>query len=466
MLQNYAAIQFILASLTKLCHNKNVAITKEESVVNVRKLMALGLIILLTAVIGYFSINGIAWGIYEIRPLHEQIPRGLDLTGGISVVYEAKDLQNAELEEDIASVMSSMRVRLDAEGYTEATVVKQGVGRIRIEIPINETNMVDDPAEITQYLVKPAKIEFIDPNDNVLFTGADMESVRAERQQENNEYIVSFKLNSAATAVFANATAEFQGQPISITLDGTVISAPNVKDTIPNGEAYISGNFTAETAMQLANQIRSGALPIEMEEIEIRSVSATLGVEALERGIIAGLIGLLLVFVFMALYYRLPGLIADIALIIYMIMMLFCLATIKGVQLTLPGIAGIILSIGMAVDANVIIFERMREELYSGKSVRTSVKLGFERAFSAIMDSNITTVIAAVVLLLFGTGTIKGFAITLLIGIILSFFTSVLISRGLMNLLLGYHFKNKTLFCPMKKDEDEQDTVTKGGQYA
>lgn len=432
---------------------------------NVRKLVALGIIIVLTATLGYFSVSGIAWGIYEIRPLHEQIQRGLDLTGGVSVVYEAKDMQNANLAEDIASVISAMRVRLDAEGYTEATIVRQGTGRIRIEIPINETNMVDDPAVITQYLVKPAKIEFVDPNGTVLFTGADMVTVKAEQlQNESKDYIVSFKLNSEATSIFARATAEFQGQQISITLDGTTISSPTVNTIIPGGEAYIQGSLTAETAIQLANQIRSGALPIEMEEIEIRSVSATLGVEALDRSITAGLIGLLLVFVFVALYYRIPGLIADLALVIYVIVMLFCLATIPGVQLTLPGIAGIILSIGMAVDANVIIFERMREELRSGKSIRTSVKLGFERAFSAIMDSNITTVIAAIVLLLFGTGTIKGFAITLLIGIILSFFTSVLVTRGLMNLLLGYHFKNKALFCPMK--DDEKDETTEGGQYA
>ncbi len=424
---------------------------------SVRKIVALFAVVLLTFGVGYFVVAGAAWGIYEFKPLHEQIQRGLDLTGGVSVVYEAKDLSDPALSENIESVIASMRVRLDAEGYSEATVVKQGTGRIRIEIPINETNMVEDPAVITQYLVKPALIEFKDPNNNVLFTGADMETVVPSYDSEDKKYIVSFSLNSVAAATFAKATAEFQGKPISICLDGTVISDPVVNTVIPDGKAYIEGSFTAESAQQLANQIKSGALPIEMEEIEVRSVSATLGVEALDRGILAGIIGLVLVYLFMVIYYRVPGLVADLALTIYMIVMLFCLATIPGVQLTLPGIAGIILSIGMAVDANVIIFERMREEIRSGKSVRTSVRTGFQRAFSAIMDSNITTVIAALVLLFFGTGTIKGFAITLLIGIILSFFTSVLLTRALMYLLLGFHFKNKAWFCPLKGVQTEEN---------
>ncbi len=426
---------------------------------DVRKIVALVLIILVTIAIGYFAIYGVTWGIYEIRPLAEQIPQGLDLTGGVSVVYEAKDINDPELSENLASVYSIMRMRLDSEGYPEATITRQGTGRIRIEIPINESNKIDDPAVITQYLVKPAKIEFVDPDGKVIFGGEDMTDVYVQNNPDTGTgYVVGFELNATAAAAFAEATAKLvnTNQPISITLDGTVISAPVVNTVISGGRAYIeSEKFTYDTARQLEQQIRSGALPIEMEEIEVRTVSATLGETALQGSITAGLIGICLVFIFMAVYYRIPGLIADIALVIYMLIVLFCLATIPGVQLTLPGIAGIILSIGMAVDANVIIFERMREEMRSGKSVRTSVKSGFTRAFSAIMDSNITTVISALVLLFFGTGTIKGFAVTLLIGIIVSFFTAVLITRGLMNLLLGIHFTNKTLFCPMKSLPDK-----------
>ncbi len=428
-----------------------------------QKIVALFVIILLTAAIGFLFINGAAWGIYEIRPILEQIPRGLDLTGGVSVVYEAKDLSDPNLEANMASVYSVMRSRLDAQGYTEATMAYQGSGRIRLEIPINETQMVEDPSIITEYLIKPAKIEFQDPDGNVLFEGSDIEEVYvAQKEGYLGQYMVAFNLNQQATENFAEATTRLAAldedevgsaaKAISIIMDGTVISSPVVNDAITTGRASIeSVTFTYETANLLCNQIQSGALPIEMEEIEVRSVSATLGADVLEKSVLAGVIGIALVFIFMIAYYRLPGLIAVLALIIYMLIVMFCLATIPGVQLTLPGIAGLILSIGMAVDANVIIFERMREELRTGKSIRTSVKMGFKRAFSAVLDSNITTVIAAIVLLIFGTGSIKGFAITLLIGIVVSFITSVLITRGLMNLLLGFNIKKKTLFCPMKK---------------
>lgn len=426
---------------------------------SVRKIVALALILLIVCAVGYVALKGVAWDIYEIRPFLEQIPKGLDLNGGVSVVYAAKDTSDPDLNTHIDSVISSMRMRLDSEGYTEATITKQGASRIRVEIPINEANMVDDPSLITQYLVKPALIEFMDPDQNILFTGADMLQVGPIYNPETRQYEVSFNLDSEAAEVFAAITAELAGteKPISILLDGVIIASPVVQNAIPNGQATITGKYTLEEATLLANQIRSGALPIEMEEIEVRSVSATLGEDALNKGILAGAIGLLLIFAFMGVYYRIPGLVADLALVIYVILMLLCLASIPGVQLTLPGIAGMILSIGMAVDANVIIFERMREEIRAGKSIRTSVKTGFQRAFSAIMDSNITTIIAALALLFFGTGSIKGFAITLLIGIILSFFTSVLITRGLMNLALGFHLQNKRLFCPEKKQKRTKD---------
>ncbi|MDL2234822.1 protein translocase subunit SecD [Christensenellaceae bacterium OttesenSCG-928-L17] len=427
---------------------------------NVRKIVALVLIVMVVAVLGYFALNGAAWGIYILRPLAEQIPQGLDLTGGVSVVYEAKNLGDENLAYNISSVMDIMRMRLDAEGYPEATISKQGAGRIRIEIPINESNMVEDPSEITQYLVRMAKLTFVDPEGKVIFSGEDIDDVGISNNPNNTlQYVVNFQLNATASAAFAEATGRLAGtgKSISIMLDDEVVSSPVVSTQIPNGQAYIESDDFSDlaNARRLESQIRSGALPIEMEEIEVRSVSATLGEDALERSVLAGIIGILLVFVFMAVYYRVPGLVADLALAIYMILMLLCLATIPGVQLTLPGIAGIILSIGMAVDANVVIFERIREEIRAGKSVRTAVKMGFDRAFMAILDSNITTVIAALVLLFFGSGSIKGFATTLLIGIVLSFLTSVFITRGLLNLVLGFHFKNKAWFCPMKGIADE-----------
>lgn len=426
---------------------------------NVRKIVALVIVILLTAAAGVVAFGGAAWDIYRIDPLYQQIPQGLDLTGGVSVVYEAANLSDPDLAHNIDIAYSVMRTRLDSEGYPEATISRQGTGRLRIEIPINASNMVDDPSVITQYLVKPAVVKFVHPDGNTLFQGSDMTDCGVRTNPGGGtDYVVNFALNAEATKAFAEATAELvnTGKSIDITLDDVVISNPMVNSVISGGNAYIEGGFTYEQAARLTQQIQSGAIPIEMEEIEVRSVSATLGDEAMETSLTAALIGIGIILLFMALYYRLPGLIADLALIIYMILVLFCLATIPGVQLTLPGIAGIILSIGMAVDANVIIFERMREELRSGKSPRTSVKAGFSRAFSAILDSNVTTVIAALVLLFFGTGTIKGFAVTLLIGIIVSFITAVFITRGLMNLLLGFNIRNKSLLCPIKQSKDAQ----------
>lgn len=415
-----------------------------------RSAIWLAVTLVLIGVLGYVSLSGVSFGIYRVKPLPEAIKQGLDITGGVSVVYQAKNLDDPDLAKNLDMAMTIFRTRLTSEGFPEATITQQGNARIRIEIPINESSAIQDPNMITQYLVKTAKVEFKDPNGNVLFEGKDMEQVDVG-MAKGNEYVVSFKLNSAATAIFAKATQEFLKQKISIYLDGNLISDPTVDSTIPGGEGYIEGGFTADSARQLAQQIRSGVLPLEMEELEVRSISATLGDEALQKSITAGLIGLALVFIYILVWYRLPGLMADIALLIYMIIMLFALATIPGVQLTLPGIAGIILSVGMAVDANVVIFERFKEEVRSGKTIRTAVKSGFSRAFSAILDSNVTTIIAALVLLFFGTGPIKGFAITLLIGIITSFISAVFVTRGLLNLMLGLGITDTRFYIPARK---------------
>ena len=336
------------------------------------------------------------------------------------------------------------RNRLDAKGFTEATIVRQGTDRIRVEIPINETSDTTDPNEISMFIGKPAKLELIDPNGNVIIEGKDI--VSAQLQFNENEPVVGFKLQPEGAKAFAEATTEFQGQVITIELDGQVISAPTVNTPILAGEGIIEGGFTQDSARDLALQIESGALPIELEEIEVRSISASLGVDALSKSILAGAIGIAVLLLFMLIYYRLPGLVANMALIVYMLIVLILIATIPGVQLTLPGIAGIILGIGMAVDANVIIFERFKEELRTGKTLRSSLNSGFSKAFSAIIDANITTVIAAIVLMIFGTGPIKGFAYTLTIGIVTSMFTALVVTRLLLKLIMGLNIKNKKFY--------------------
>ena len=396
-------------------------------------------VVILLAAFGALAIFGLNIGALEIKPLVEGISRGLDLRGGVSAVYEAQDEGQSDFASLLSGTMAVLRNRLTNQGFTEATVTQQGTNRIRIEIPD-----VDDPNEILNIIGQPAHLEFKTADGETIMDGSAV--VSAEMGYLDGQPVVQFTLNDEGATAFATATAENFGSTISIELDGEVISAPKVNQAITGGQGYIEGNFTAESAQQLAMLIQSGALPLDIEQIEVRTISATLGEDALSTSMTAAVIGVLLVIVFMLVIYRLPGVMASLALLIYILIDLFLLAVIPGVQLTLPGIAGIVLSIGMAVDANVIIFERMKEEMRAGKTVRASVESGFKRAFSAILDSNITTIIAGLVLMIFGAGTIKGFAITLTIGVVCSMFTAVVVTRFLLRQMVGLNFTNHRLY--------------------
>ena len=392
-------------------------------------------VVILLAAFGALAIFGLNIGALEIKPLVEGISQGLDLRGGVSAVYEAQDEGQSDFASLLSGTMAVLRNRLTNQGFTEATVTQQGTNRIRIEIPD-----VDDPNEILNIIGQPAHLEFKTADGETIMDGSAV--VSAEMGYLDGQPVVQFTLNDEGATAFATATAENVGSTISIELDGEVISAPKVNQAITGGQGYIEGNFTAESAQQLAMLIQSGALPLDIEQIEVRTISATLGEDALSTSMTAAVIGVLLVIVFMLVIYRLPGVMASLTLLIDM----FLLAVIPGVQLTLPGIAGIVLSIGMAVDANVIIFERMKEEMRAGKTVRASVESGFKRAFSAILDSNITTIIAGLVLMIFGAGTIKGFAITLTIGVVCSMFTAVVVTRFLLRQMVGLNFTNHRLY--------------------
>lgn len=396
-------------------------------------------VVILLAAFGALAIFGLNIGALEIKPLVEGISQGLDLRGGVSAVYEAQDEGQSDFASLLSGTMAVLRNRLTNQGFTEATVTQQGTNRIRIEIPD-----VDDPNEILNIIGQPAHLEFKTADGETIMDGSAV--VSAEMGYLDGQPVVQFTLNDEGATAFATATAENVGSTISIELDGEVISAPKVNQAITGGQGYIEGNFTAESAQQLAMLIQSGALPLDIEQIEVRTISATLGEDALSTSMTAAVIGVLLVIVFMLVIYRLPGVMASLALLIYILIDLFLLAVIPGVQLTLPGIAGIVLSIGMAVDANVIIFERMKEEMRAGKTVRASVESGFKRAFSAILDSNITTIIAGLVLMIFGAGTIKGFAITLTIGVVCSMFTAVVVTRFLLRQMVGLNFTNHRLY--------------------
>lgn len=427
-----------------------------------RSLVGIIVTFVLIALLCFVVINGFSVGIYEVKPLNG-IQQGLDLTGGVYTVYQATDTSVDNFDEKMDGAMLVLRDRLDAKGFTEATVTKQGTDRIRVEIPINSTSEIQDPNEVAEFIGTPAKLEFVDPNGNTVLEGSDIASAQAGQNPQTLEYVVSFELTPSGTEKFAAATEEFLNQTISITIDGETISAPKVNSVIANGKGEITGSFTAESAQNLAMQIESGALPLDLQEIEVRSISATLGAGALQNSILAGLIGLAILFLFILIYYRLPGLVACMALVVYVCFVLLLLGSVPGVQLTLPGIAGIILGIGMAVDANVIIFERFKEEFRTGKTLRTSFNGGFQKAFVTILDSNITTLICAIVLAAFGTGTLKSFAYTLIISIIVSMISALVITRGILKMFINLNIKNPNVFMAKAKQLREAAKAAKEG---
>ena len=372
----------------------------------------------------------------------KSIVQGLDLKGGSVIVFEAAT--ENPTDEQMDTVASMMTTRLGGLGLTEATVTRQGNNKVRIEIPSEK-----DPMAAAETLGATAQLQFTDSEGNVVLTGADVETASAEYGQTSemggSSNFVELKLKESGVQKFSSATAANIGKPIYIMMDNNIISAPTVNEQITTDSCIISGDFTAETASSLAANIRSGQLPFNLNQVELRSVSATLGENALQTSLFAGLIGILLVMLFMIAIYRLPGFLASIALVAYMAVVGILLANLN-INLTLPGIAGIILSIGMAVDANVIIFERIKEELSLGKTVRSAVDAGFNRALSAVIDSNITTIIAAVILMWLGTGSIAGFGTTLLIGVVVSMLSAIFLTKLLLKQMIGMNIKNLWLY--------------------
>ncbi len=377
------------------------------------------------------------------------IKQGLDLKGGVSITYEA-DTDTPPTADEMAAERTLIQERLDRQGYTEATISQSGLDRLIVEIP-----GVDDAEQAVKTIGATAQLTFTDENGNILLTGEDVKDASARVQNTNvgQEYVIVLTLNSEGQKAFEEATGANIGKPLNINLDGELISAPIVNQQIFGDTATITGSFTKESAEELAAQIKSGSLPFSLNTISVSTIGATLGAEALATSIKAGFIGICLVFIFMLIVYKGFGLVADIALVLYVGLMIFLL-NFFDVTLTLPGIAGIILSIGMAVDANIIIFERVIEEVQKGRTLRAAIKAGFDRAFPAIFDGNLTTLIASVVLFVLGTGAIKGFAQTLAIGIILSMFTALVITKALLDAFIGLGL-NKESYYGIKKNNKE-----------
>lgn len=406
-----------------------------------RAVISLVAIIVVVAVCAYLGLFGFGKGtmINYLKPWGDAISLGLDLRGGVYTVYQAEDNGDPDFDTKMESTVSILTSRLTRQGFTEATVTRQGSDRIRVEIP-----NVSDPNQILTIIGTPAQLYFVDEDGNNLMEGAMVKNAQAAQDQDGKPCI-AFELTDEGTKIFAEATAANLGKTISITLDGETISRATVNTVIAGGKGEITGNFTADEAKNLATLILSGALPLNLTQLEVSAISATLGVEALDRAIQAGIIGVVLVMLFMLFRYRLCGLVADIALTIY-IMIVVLLLALTGAQLTLPGVAGIILGIGMAVDANVVIFERIREEVKVGRPIGSAVRKGFSNALSAIIDSNVTTIIAAVVLYAFGTGSVRGFALTLGIGVATSLFTAVFVTHKLLDIFADMGIKNQKLY--------------------
>lgn len=367
---------------------------------------------------------------------------GLDLQGGAHIVLEGVDSELGEVTPDrIQAARGVIENRINALGVSEPIV--QVDGRNRIIVEIAGAANIDEAREV---IGKTAVLKFVDPEGNEVLTGNDVEKASVAQNPSGGGFVVTLKLKGDGPKKFHEATSKWVGQPIYILLDDEVISAPVVQEPIPGGEAVITGNFTAEEAGRLATLINGGALPIKLVEVEARMVSATLGADSIAKSLRAGWIGLVGVLLFMILLYRIPGLLADLALGVYAILNMVVLLAI-GAVFTLPGIAGLLLGIAMAVDGNVIIFERIKEELRKGKGLRSGIDAGFHRAYVTVLDSQVTTAIAAAILWYLGTGPVRGFAITLFVGTVLSIFTAVTFTRWLVKLTVDTGWFNKrTLF--------------------
>lgn len=428
-----------------------------------KSIIALTIAAVLTIFFGIVGVTGMNLtpnGLYKLKSWlpttnaenwPDSLALGLDLRGGVYVEYSCAAPEGSEA--DFGTLLSgTIRViqeRLTDKGYAEATVQQIGTDGIRLEIPD-----VTDPSAVLDLIGSTAKLEFKDPEGNTFMDGSMVKT--AVYQFNEGDHQVAFTLTDEGAKIFADMTSNNIGKTLGIYLDGEELLAPTVQSAITTGSGVITQMQSAEYAQTVAAQIQSGALPMELTQQKVDTVSATLGTDALSTSVLAAVIGLVLIMALMIFRYRLNGVVASWALCDYVIILFFLLAVIPGIQLTLPGLAGIVLGIGMAVDANVIIFERFNEELRAGRGIRTALRTGFKNAMSAILDANVTTLIAAIVLMFFGTGSIQGFAKTLLLGVVVSMLSAVVITRFLMKNIINLGVKDKRMFAKLPVAEEEQ----------
>ncbi|MBC3804708.1 protein translocase subunit SecD [Acetobacterium fimetarium] len=416
----------------------------DKKKVNKKSIAELIIVILLIFSAAYVLFVGVSVGMYDIGKVENTIKYGLDLTGGVNVVLEATGTDGqAVTSDEIDSTISTIRERIDSIGVSEPTITKQGDNRIRVSIP-----SVTDQEEALSLIGKTAQLEFVGPDDTVILTGNDVVDSKGVMQTDSSgveKPVVTLKFSEEGTKLFADATQKYLGQVIYIKLDDQIISQPTVNVAITNGEAVIEGQASLDEAGNLASLIRGGALPVTLEPVEVRTIGPTLGQDSLTDTYFACIVGVIAVFAFMLLAYRGFGFLADLALTIYIVLLLLIMTSLN-VTLTLPGIAGLILTVGMAVDANVLIFERIKDESRLGKSLLTAIDNGFKRAMSTIIDSNATVLIAGFVLFFMGSGSVQGFAVTLILGTLVSMFTAIVITKHLIKILVKTGLINNNAF--------------------
>ena len=382
------------------------------------------LTLIVIVVFAFAGARGVEIAGWEFKSFNKAITKGLDLQGGVSVLMEIQD--EDVTKEDLEKTRQLIDLRVNKLGVAETSVTVEGDRRVRVEIPGEY-----DSKDLVDSLSKTGNLTFKDEDGNEVLSGSDVEEAGTMLDSTSNAPVVTLKLTDEGTKKFAEATENNLNKKIYIYMDDEEISAPTVDSVITGGNAIIKGSSSIDEAKNLAGLINAGALPVTVKAIQIENVGAQLGAEALPNAVKAGLIGIAIIFLFMILYYRIPGVIACIALTLYVCLTLLVFVE-ADVALTLPGIAAFLLTVGMAVDANVLIFERVREEIKNGISVKSAVEKGFSNALSSIVDSNITTIIAALVLYFMGTGSVKGFAVTLMIGIAVSMFTAIVVTKTLM----------------------------------
>ena len=387
----------------------------------------------------------------SIKPLVDPvkgIPLGLDLRGGVHLVLQAEPNKNGTpiTTDDMDKAKAIIAKRVNDLGVSEP-IVQADYDKKRMVIDLAG---VTDPDKAVDILKTTAKLTFRDPKGNIVLQGDELKDATGA-QGQNGGFVVNLTFTSDGAKKFGDLTTQYVGQRIGVYLDDKLLTNPTVNTPIVNGQAEITGYATLEAAAQDAVLMRSGSLPVSMTIAEKRQVGASLGIDSLHKSIQAGLYGLIFIFLFMLIFYRLPGVVADFSLIVYSLIVLWVFWMFR-VVLTLPGIAGFILSIGMAVDFNIIIYERVKEEIRAGKSLRAGVESGFSRAFVTVIDAHVTTFIAAMTLYFFGTGSIKGFALTLGVGIIASLFTAISFTRLVLRLIVGISPKLHTSWFGVRRD--------------